>query len=79
MKKKIISLVKKSYLMLKNISPNINQDFSLDIKIKGAKSKFDSVDIVTFFSYLEKNLKNSKIKYKNFLDKNFFLNLIILI
>jgi len=72
MKLKITNLVKKSYLMLKKISPNINQNFSLELKIKGKNSKFDSVDIVTFFSYLKKNLISSKIKHNNFLDKNFF-------
>ena len=72
MKLKITNEVKKSYLMLKKISPNIKQNFSLELKIKGKNSKFDSVDIVTFFSYLEKNLISSKIKHNNFLDKNFF-------
>ena len=72
MNKKIKMVVEKSYLMLKKISPNIKQNFSAEIKIKGTKSKFDSVDIVTFFSFLEKNLLNSKIKHQNFLDKNFF-------
>ena len=72
MKLKITNAVKKSYFMLKKISPNIKQNFSLELKIKGKNSKFDSVDIVTFFSYLEKNLTSSKIKHNNFLDKNFF-------
>ena len=72
MKLKITNEVKKSYLMLKKISPNIKKNFSLELKIKGKNSKFDSVDIVTFFSYLEKNLISSKIKHNNFLDKNFF-------
>ena len=72
MKTKITNVVKKSYLMLKKISPNIKQNFSLDLKIKGKNSKLDSVDIVTFFSILEKNLYSARLKHKNFLDKNFF-------
>lgn len=69
---KVKKIVKNSYEQIKKISPNIKKKYSENLKVKGIRSNFDSVDIVTFFSFLEKNLTFSKIKYKQFLDTNFF-------
>ena len=71
-KSKIDQQIKLAYLKLKEISPNLKEKYSNNIKIKGKRTKFDSVDIVTFFSFLESQLKASKIKCPQFLDKNFF-------
>ena len=38
----------------------------------GKKTFFDSVDLVTFFSILEKNAKKDGLKTPNFLDENFY-------
>ena len=72
MKIKIKKAINKAYLKLKDISPNIKKSFSENIKIKGKGSTFDSVDIITFFSFLETELLNSKVKNPSFLDKEFF-------
>ena len=57
---------------LKDISDNIKKKFSLKLIVKGSKSEFDSIDIVNFFSILEKELKKNKAKSPNFLDEKFF-------
>ena len=57
---------------LKDISDNIKKKFSLKLTVKGSKSEFDSIDIVNFFSILEKELKKNKAKSPNFLDEKFF-------
>ena len=77
MKKKkpqIEKIVKNSYEKLKNIHPKLKK-FSLKIKIKGNKSNFDSVDIVTFFSILDKGIEENKLKNPNFMNENFFFKL----
>ena len=48
---KIDQQIKVAYLKLKEISPNLKEKYSNNIKIKGKKTKFDSVDIVTFFHF----------------------------
>ena len=53
------NILKSSYTHLKNISDNIKKKFSLKLTVKGYKSEFDSVDIVNFFSILEKELKKN--------------------
>tara|TARA_A100001015_G_C14896023_1_gene674454 strand:- start:490 stop:771 length:282 start_codon:yes stop_codon:yes gene_type:complete len=66
------NILKSSYTHLKDISDNIKKKFSLKLTVKGSKSEFDSVDIVNFFSILEKELKKNKAKSPNFLDEKFF-------
>ena len=66
------NILKSSYTHLKDISDNIKRKFSLKLTVKGSKSEFDSVDIVNFFSILEKELKKNKAKSPNFLDEKFF-------
>ena len=71
-KNRINTNIKVAYEKLKKISPNLKENYNMNLKIKGNKSKFDSVDTVTFFSFLESQLQSSKIKFPTFLDKNFF-------
>ncbi len=66
------NILKSSYMHLKDISDNIKKKFSLKLTVKGSKSEFDSIDIVNFFSILEKELKKNKAKSPNFLDEKFF-------
>ena len=66
------NILKSSYTHLKDISDNIKKKFSLKLTVKGSKSEFDSIDIVNFFSILEKELKKNKAKSPNFLDEKFF-------
>tara|TARA_B100001121_G_C18685323_1_gene620428 strand:+ start:2497 stop:2778 length:282 start_codon:yes stop_codon:yes gene_type:complete len=66
------NILKSSYMHLKDISDNIKKKFSLKLIVKGSKSEFDSIDIVNFFSILEKELKKNKAKSPNFLDEKFF-------
>ena len=66
------NILKSSYMHLKDISDNITKKFSLKLTVKGSKSEFDSIDIVNFFSILEKELKKNKAKSPNFLDEKFF-------
>ena len=54
------------------MSNNIKKKFSSKIIIKGPKSEFDSVDVINFFSILEKEIKKNKLKSPNFLDEKFF-------
>ena len=72
MKTNYQKILKSSYLRLKNISNNIKKKFSLKLTVKGSRSEFDSIDIVNFFSILEKELKKNKVKSPNFLDEKFF-------
>ena len=71
-KNRINTNIKVAYEKLKKISPNLKENYNKNLKIKGNKSKFDSVDTVTFFSFLESQLRSSKIKFPTFLDKIFF-------
>ena len=66
------NILKSSYMHLKDISDNIKKKFSLKLTVKGSKSEFDSIDIVNFFSILEKELKKNKAKSPNFLDEKLF-------
>ena len=66
------NILKSSYIHLKDISDNIKKKFSVKLTVKGSKSEFDSIDIVNFFSILEKELKKNKAKSPNFLDEKFF-------
>lgn len=66
------NILKSSYVRLKDISDNIKKKFSLKLTVKGSKSELDSIDIVNFFSILEKELKKNKAKSPNFLDEKFF-------
>lgn len=66
------NILKSSYVRLKDISDNIKKKFSLKLTVKGSKSELDSIDIVNFFSILEKELKKNKLKSPNFLDEKFF-------
>ena len=72
MKTNYQKILKSSYLRLKDISNNIKKKFSLKLTVKGSRSEFDSIDIVNFFSILEKELKKDKVKSPNFLDEKFF-------
>ena len=69
---KIIDSVKKAYIKLKHLNPNKKKTFSQKIVIKGKISEFDSVDIVTFFLILDKELKRNNVNATNLLDQNFF-------
>jgi hypothetical protein len=69
---KIINSVKKAYAKLKYLNPNQRKSFSQKIVIKGKNSEFDSVDVVTFFLILDKELRRNKINAPNLLDQNFF-------
>lgn len=73
-KSQIEIIVKKSYEKLKKIQPKLKK-FSLKIKIKGNKSNFDSIDIVTFFSILDKEMDENNLKNPNFMNENFFFKL----
>ena len=64
-------VVKNSYLKLKKINPKLRK-FSENLKIKGNQSSFDSVDTITFFSILEKELEKNSFKNPNFMNENFF-------
>jgi hypothetical protein len=66
------NILKSSYVRLKDISDNIKKKFSLNLTVKGSKSELDSIDIVNFFSILEKELKKRGTKSPNFLDEKFF-------
>ena len=66
------NILKSSYIHLKDISDNIKKKFSVKLTVKGSKSEFDSIDIVNFFSILEKELKKNNAKSPNFLDEKFF-------
>ena len=72
MSKKYTDLIKISYNELKSIKNNIKKPFSVNLEIKGTKTEFDSVDIITYLTILEKNLKHNKFKNPNFLDEKFF-------
>lgn len=72
MKLNYLNIIKISYLKLKDMSNNIKKKFSSKIIIKGPKSEFDSVDVINFFSILEKEIKKNKLKSPNFLDEKFF-------
>lgn len=73
MKKNLKIILQKSYLEVCELNPRLKNKFSLELKIKGKNSIFDSVDVITFFSILDKLLKKNKIKIPNLLDENFFL------
>jgi hypothetical protein len=64
-------IVKNSYIKLKKINSKL-KNFNTNLTIKGNSSSFDSVDIITFFSILEKELENHGLKNPNFLNENFF-------
>ena len=66
-KVKILSIVKKSYEKLRGINPKL--------KIKGDKSNFDSVDVVSFFSILDNEIEKNKLKNPDFMNENFFFKL----
>lgn len=77
MKKKkpqIEKIVKNGYEKLKKINPKLKK-FSLKIILKGNKSNFDSIDIVTFFSILDKEIEKNELKNPNFMNENFFFKL----
>jgi len=72
MRNKIKKALEESYKDLKLINPKLKLKFSEKIYLKGNKSEFDSVDIITFLTLVEKKL-DKKIKKKiNLLDENFF-------
>jgi len=72
MRNKIKKALEESYKDLKLINPKLKLKFSEKIYLKGNKSEFDSVDIITFLTIVEKKL-DKKIKKKiNLLDENFF-------
>ena len=73
-KVKILSIVKKSYEKLRGINPKLKK-FSLKLKIKGDKSNFDSVDVVSFFSILDNEIEKNKLKNPDFMNENFFFKL----
>ena len=73
-KLKIHSVVKVSYEKLKKINPKMKK-FSLKLKIKGNKTNFDSVDVVSFFSILDKEIEKNKLKNPDFMNENFFFKL----
>ena len=73
-KAKIHSVVKNSYERLKKINPKMKK-FSLKLKIKGNKSNFDSVDVVSFFSILDKEIEKNKLKNPDFMNENFFFQI----
>ena len=73
-KPKISFLIKETYEKLKKINPKLKR-YSTELKIKGNKSSFDSVDVVTFFSLLDKEINKNKLKNPDFMNENFFFRL----
>ena len=66
------NILKTSYTKIVDISDNVKKKFSLKLTVKGPKSEFDSIDIINFFSILEKEINKNKAKSPNFLDEKFF-------
>lgn len=71
-KKKILELLKSTFLELKKNNPNIKFQFNESLIVKGRNSKFDSLDTVTFLLNYEKNFKKNFKKNIHILDENFF-------
>ena len=68
----IKKIIEESYKELKSINPKIKSKFSDKIYLKGNKTEFDSVDIITFLTIIEKRIEKKIKKKINLLDENFF-------
>ena len=68
---KISLIVKNSYEKLKRTNSKIKK-YKLNLKIKGKSSYFDSVDVVTFFSLLDKEIEKNNLKNPDFMNEEFF-------
>ncbi len=66
-----LQIVKKSYQKLNMINSKLKK-FQVNLKIKGDKSSLDSVDIITFFSILDKEIEKNKYRNPDFMNENFF-------
>lgn len=69
---KIKKIVQDSYKEFRLINSRIKLKFSDKILLKGNKSEFDSVDIITFLTMIENNFERELGKKLNLLDENFF-------
>jgi hypothetical protein len=69
---KIKKIVQDSYKEFRLINSRIKLKFSDKILLKGKKSEFDSVDIITFLTMVENNFEKEFGKKLNLLDENFF-------
>ena len=65
-------ILQDSYKEFRSINPRIKIKFSDKILLKGNKSEFDSVDILTFLTIIENNVERKLGKKLNLLDENFF-------
>ena len=75
---KIKKIVQDSYKEFRLINSRIKLKFSDKTLLKGKKSEFDSVDIITFLTMIENNFEKEFGKKLNLLDENFFFKYKIL-
>ena len=69
---KVKKIIQDSYKEFRSINSRIKLKFSGKILLKGNKSEFDSVDIITFLTMIENNVERELGKKLNLLDENFF-------
>ena len=69
---KVKKIIQDSYKEFRSINSRIKLKFSDKILLKGNKSEFDSVDIITFLTMIENNVERELGKKLNLLDENFF-------
>ena len=69
---KVKKIIQDSYKEFRLINSRIKSKFSDKILLKGKKSEFDSVDIITFLTMIENNFEKELGKKLNLLDENFF-------
>ena len=69
---KVKKIIQDSYKEFRLINSRIKSKFSDKILLKGKKSEFDSVDIITFLTMIENNFERELGKKLNLLDENFF-------
>ena len=66
----IKKILEESYRELRSINTKLK--FSEKVSLKGDKTEFDSVDIITFLTIIEKKIEKKLKKKINLLDENFF-------
>ena len=69
---KVKKIIQDSYKEFRSINSRIKLKFSDKILLKGNKSEFDSIDIITFLTIIENNVERQLGKKLNLLDENFF-------
>ena len=72
MTNKLKKIIQDSYIEFRTINSKIKLKFSDKILLKGNKSEFDSIDIITFLTIIENNVERQLGKKLNLLDENFF-------